>query len=319
MSFRIDPRLPLTAEVRRIARGEIEGMLQHLGAAQAKPDKSLHGCRKRIKRVRALLRLVRSGDRTFTDAENARYRDIAASLAGPREAAALIETIDRLTDAFPDQTAGGVLEPVRRNLRARRDGILADKDGLTAVIDAAASSCRAGLEQIDTLVLPSHPEKAADVLTDGSRNAMHKARNALHRSSTRGDPDDFHDLRKAVKAHAMHLSLLKNLWPAPIRAQRKAVEALGEKLGDLHDIFVLRAMIGNDSDALGSRTETKLLDRLLKRAERKLGRTCLKEASRLFSDSPKRSAKKLARKARHDMAESASRRNNAPPPREVAS
>ena len=110
MSFRIDPRLPLTAEVRRIARGEIEGMLQHLDAAQAKPDKSMHGCRKRIKRMRALLRLVRSGDRSFTDAENARYRDISASLAGPREAAALIETIDRLADAFPDQTAGGVLE-----------------------------------------------------------------------------------------------------------------------------------------------------------------------------------------------------------------
>ena len=116
----------------------------------------------------------------------------------------------------------------------------------------------------------------------------------------------------------MHLSLLKKLWPAPIRAKRKAVEALGEKLGDLHDVFVLRAMIGKDSDALGSRTETKLLDRLLKRSERKLSKTCLSEASRLFSDSPKRSAKKLASKARHDMGESASRRNNAPLPREAA-
>ena len=61
-------------------------------------------------------------------------------------------------------------------------------------------------------------------------------------------------------------------------------------------------MIGEDSDALGSRAETKLLDRLLKRSERKLRKTCLSEASQLFSDSPKRSAKKLARKARHGMA-----------------
>ena len=222
MSFRIDPRLPLTAEVRRIARDEIETMLRHLDAAEARPDKSVHACRKAIKRLRALLRLVRSGDRSFTDAENARYRDISASLAGPREAAALIETIDRLADAFPEQTAGGVLEPVRRKLRARRDGILADSDAMKAAIEAAASSCRAGLEQIDTLVLPSHPEQAADILADGARDAMRRARNALHRSRDRGDPDDFHDLRKAVKAHAMHLSLLDRLWPAPIRAKAQA-------------------------------------------------------------------------------------------------
>ena len=53
MSFRIDPRLPLTAEVRRIAKDEIEAMLRHLASAAERPDKAMHGCRKRIKRLRA--------------------------------------------------------------------------------------------------------------------------------------------------------------------------------------------------------------------------------------------------------------------------
>ena len=124
MSYPIDPRLPLTSEVRRIAVEEIEGALGHLAAARDDPDTALHECRKRLKSLRALLRLVRSGDEAFAQAENARYRDASAGLAGPREATALIETVDRLAEAFPDETADGTLSPVRDRLVARYDSVL---------------------------------------------------------------------------------------------------------------------------------------------------------------------------------------------------
>jgi CHAD domain-containing protein len=132
---------------------------------------------------------------------------------------------------------------------------------------------------------------------------MRRARKSLQKAETRGEPDDFHDLRKAVKAHSMHLSLLKKLWPSSVKAQRKAVDALGELLGELHDVFVLRALIEDEGKPLGGGAETRLLARLLKRSERKLRKACLAEASKLFSDSPRHSAKKLARKARDDLAE----------------
>ena len=52
--------------------------LGHLAAARDEPDKALHECRKRLKSLRALLRLVRSGDKAFVRAENARYREVSA-------------------------------------------------------------------------------------------------------------------------------------------------------------------------------------------------------------------------------------------------
>jgi CHAD domain-containing protein len=305
MSYRIDPRLPLTAEVSRIATEEIDGALRHLAAAHDNPDKALHQCRKRLKSLRALLRLVRSGDEAVVRAENARYREASARLAGPREATALIETVDRLSQAFPDETAGGALDPVRDRLVARRNFILNDGEGLAAAVDAAAAACRTGLKQIEKLSLPDQPESAADVLADGARKTMRRAGKALQKAETRGEADDFHDLRKAVKAHSLHLSLLKKLWPSPVREKRKAVDALGEQLGDLHDIFVLRALLQDESRPLGGPAETRLLARLLKRSERKLKKACVAEASELFSDSPRRATKKLARKVRHDLAEAA--------------
>lgn len=301
MSFRIDPRLPLTGEVRRILADEIGKALVHLDAARDRPEQAVHKCRKRLKNARALLRLVRSGDETFCQTENQCYREVSALLAGPRQATALIETIDRLADAFPEHSAGGGLDAVRDRLVMRQHELHAGT-GLDAAIGAAAAACREGLEHIDRLALPDQPEQAADILAEGARATLRRARKALDKAGSRGEADDFHDLRKAAKTHSMHLSLLGRLWPTPIKARRKAVDELGERLGELHDVFVMRALLDADGEPLGPPGDTKLLGKLLKRSEKSLRKACLAEAAELFGDSPKRSTKKLARKARDDLA-----------------
>ncbi|RWA64737.1 CHAD domain-containing protein [Mesorhizobium sp.] len=301
MSFRIDPRLPLTGEVRRILADEIGKALGHLETARDKPEQGLHKCRKRLKNVRALLRLVRSGDESFCQTENECYKQVSALLAGPREATALIETVDRLADAFPERTAGGGLDAVRDRLVLRQHELHAGP-GLDAAINTAEAACREGLERIDGLSLPDQPEQAADILADGARATLRRAKKALDKAGSRGEADDFHDLRKAAKTHSMHLSLLGRLWPTPIKARRKAVDKLGELLGELHDVFVMRALLAADGEPLGPPGDTTLLRKLLKRSEKSLGKACLTEAAELFGDSPKRSARKLARKARDDLA-----------------
>ncbi|MDX8539878.1 CHAD domain-containing protein [Mesorhizobium abyssinicae] len=301
MSFRIDPRLPLTGEVRRILADEVGKALAHLETAREKPEQGLHKCRKRLKSVRALLRLVRSGDEPFCQTENECYKQVSALLAGPREATALIETVDRLAAAFPEQSAGGGLDAVRDRLVMRQHEMHAGA-GLDAAISAAAAACREGLGHIDRLSLPDQPEQAADILAEGARATLRRARKALDKAGSRGEADDFHDLRKAAKTHSMHLSLLGRLWPTPIKSRRKAVDSLGERLGDLHDVFVMRALLDADGEPLGPPEDTRLLAKLLKRSEKSLRKSCLADAIELFGDSPKRSTRKLARKARDDLA-----------------
>lgn len=301
MSFRIDPRLPLTGEVRRILGEEIGKALAHLAVARDQPEQALHKCRKRLKSARALLRLVRSGNETFCRTENQCYRQVAALLAGPREATALVETVDRLAAAFPEQVAGGGLDSVRDRLIARQHEMHAGA-GLDAAIGAATAACEEGLIRIERLLLPDLPEHAADVVAEGARKTLRRARKALDRAGSRGEAEDFHDLRKAAKTHSMHLSLLGRLWPTPIKVRRKAVDELGERLGELHDVFVMRVLLEADGEPLGDAQEKRLLGKLLKRSEKSLKKSCLAGAAELFGDSPKRSTKKLARNARDDLA-----------------
>ncbi|RWK57393.1 CHAD domain-containing protein [Mesorhizobium sp.] len=311
MSYRIDPRLPLTGEVRRILAGEIGKALVHLDAARERPEQALHKCRRRLKKVRSLLRLVRPGDEIFCSTENQCYREVAALLAEPREATALIETIDRLAKNFPEQSAGGGLDAVRDTLVARQHELHGGA-GLGGAIAAATAACEDGISRIDKLALPDQPEQAADVLAEGARITLRRARKALDKAGSRGDADDFHDLRKAAKTHGMHLSLLGRLWPTPIKARRKAVDELGEKLGELHDVFVLRTLLDAGERPLGSPQETRLLSKLLRRSEKSLKKTCLVAATDLFGERPRRSTRKLARKARDDLA--AAPREDASPP-----
>ena len=93
---------------------------------------------------------------------------MAALLAGPREATALVETIDRLAKNFPEQSAGGGLDAVRDRLVARQHELHGGA-GLGAAIAAATAACEEGISRIDTLALPDQPEQAADVLAEGAR------------------------------------------------------------------------------------------------------------------------------------------------------
>jgi CHAD domain-containing protein len=199
---------------------------------------------------------------------------------------------------------------VRDRLISRQHEIHAGA-GLDAAIGAATAACEEGLVRIERLLLPDLPEHAADVLADGARATLRRARKALDRAGSRGEAEDFHDLRKAAKTHSMHLSLLGRLWPTPIKVRRKAVDELGEKLGELHDVFVMRALLEADDEPLGDAQDTKLLGKLLKRSEKSLKKACLAGATELFGDSPKRSTKKLARNARDDLAGPAQEETNA--------
>ncbi|WP_406873444.1 CHAD domain-containing protein [Aminobacter sp. P9b] len=303
MSFRIDPRLTLTAEVRRIAGGEIDKIVAHLNVARDNPEKSLHSARKRIKALRALLRLVHPGDEAFCRAENNRYRDISLSIAGPRQATALIETIDRLIADFPEDADGAGLAGIRAMLARHRTETAYGQAGLGAVLDNAVAECQAGMVALEMLILPDHPENAADVLADGALATLRFARKALQQSRERGEPNDFHDLRKAVKTHAAHLALLRKLWPAPVKPRRERAEELGESLGELHDVFVMRALI-EAREAPFDGPEPKQLVRLLRRAEKALRKLCLADATKLFEEKPRRAARKLAKKARQDLNDS---------------
>src|SRR5262245_51916833 len=113
-AYRIDPGEPVPDEVRRVARGRIEHALDELrGRSDSTREEAVHEARKDMKKLRALLRLVRGelGERVYS-AENACFRDIARELAGVRDADVMLATLTDLEERYGELPgAGGKLRP----------------------------------------------------------------------------------------------------------------------------------------------------------------------------------------------------------------
>jgi CHAD domain-containing protein len=288
MSTRVDPRRPLAADVRRLLAEEIGKARASLEKARTDPNQGIHETRKRIKKVRALLRLVRSANENFYAAENARYRAIARSLAGARQATALVETLDRFIEEFPREAAA--LKAMRSRLAERcpesGDATLELNIALAieecVVGERAAARFRARGE-------------AADVFSTGVRKTLKRAGRALDAAGENGAAEDFHDLRKAVKTHAAHLALLTDIWPQGRRKRLDAADKLGTALGDLNDLAVIADLIEKTEEPLGSEKEIAALQKLIRRKHKSLTKDTLAAARALFDARPKDVAMRLAK------------------------
>ena len=81
--------------VERIARDQLDRALKELRGKSS--DAAIHRARKRLKTVRAVLRLVRPELTTGVfERENTAFRDIGRRLSVVRDADALLETIEDL-------------------------------------------------------------------------------------------------------------------------------------------------------------------------------------------------------------------------------
>ena len=103
-----------------MAHGRIGHALDELsGGTESSPDVAVHEARKDVKKLRALLRLVRSTTSgRVRRRENEALRDVGRSLSGVRDADVMLATLADLEESFPGdlppESAGALRESSRR-------------------------------------------------------------------------------------------------------------------------------------------------------------------------------------------------------------
>lgn len=291
MSFRIDPGAPLDAEIRRIAGEQIGKAVAELSAPKPgeDPHEAIHDVCKRMKKLRALFRLVRSGNEAFFKAENARYRDTARTLSAARDRTALIEALDSLHEHVPaslsTEAVDAAFAPLRQELEAKRRQALAAEGDLDALIAATIDALHASEAALEPLSF--RRRRWTEIVTGGYARTQAEARAALKRAEKSGDAGDLHELRKHVKYLGFHLALLAPLWPEAFAPMRDAAGKIGDDLGRDHDFSVLRAEIDAEKHAL--------VLALMDRCQAELQRDGLSASRRLLAEKPAAAEARIGR------------------------
>jgi CHAD domain-containing protein len=280
-AYRLKEGEPLSKAVERIARGRIDQALDELrGKTDSTPEEAVHGARKDMKKLRALLRLVRGelGEQRFAR-ENACFRDAARELAGARDADVMLETLGSL-----DLPAGLGWE-LRKVIQAshRRDGAGDDREaaGRNAVAILKEGRGRVGDWPLE--------DDSFEALAGGLERTYRRGRRDFKATRAKPSVEALHEWRKRVKDLWYHQTLLRRLWPPVMTAVGDEAHELSDRLGDDHDLAVL-------ADWFKEHTESDPdLQAAIDRRRAELQRDAFALGARLYADKPSAYVRRLER------------------------
>jgi hypothetical protein len=236
--------------------------------AEAGPGQSVHGARRRIKRLRSLSRLLRAalGEEPYANL-NAALRRAADALAGQRRAEALATAAKQLETSG---TAPGFWRPLAEahQLDHARAGDPAERllEARAAIAEAEAILSQAPLAAADR-------DLAARPLV----KTYAKARKRLHQALSSGNAEDLHEARKFVIHHLHHLSFLGGG-----KKRLAELEELRQLLGDLNDLDELEQLARQRSAPLPEKAVARL-----NKVRARLLDACAAVSRRLFRQGPK--------------------------------
>ena len=134
MPYRLAQDEGVVQGLRRIASEEIDSAIAHLRKEdEAARDKGIHEARKSIKKLRGLVRILMPGLGEAGSRENLRLRNTGRALSNLRDAAALIETVETLSEQHSADPAMEQLSVVRSALRRRLEQTVRGEDIRSAV------------------------------------------------------------------------------------------------------------------------------------------------------------------------------------------
>lgn len=221
VAFRLDLAQDPAAAVRAVAVEQLDDAIGQL-RDRPNPVKAVHEARKDLKKVRSLLRLAPPKGRRRL---NGAFRDIAAQLAGARDADVMVATVADLRGRYAGQLPARTFSTVSNRF--------ARSAAETTVDPAVIDSLEVQREAVATWRLRD-PDPAA-----GIARAYARGREDFRAARRRPTVDGLHEWRKRVKDLWYHASLLEDGWPGPLRALGDEAHALSDFLGDDHDLGVL--------------------------------------------------------------------------------
>jgi len=275
-----------------MVRKQLESALELLAETHAgPPDEVVHEARKCLKKLRAVLRLVRPQIREKTyRAENITFRDAARPLTEVRDAKALIEALDKLVECSKEQIGARSFGDIRKALEANLDAVrrqVLDEQSAFSVVGDVVSRARERVK--DWTAVPNRWLAIGKGLEDTYRRAAAAYKVAVADTSA----ETLHEWRKQAKYLRYQLEMLQPLSPQHLEELANKADEMGELLGDDHDLAVLRQMLNDDPDRFGEHEEREPLLALIDQRRSDLEQVAMRRGARFFKDGPRKFARRL--------------------------
>ena len=278
--------------VRRIAHEQLGRAITNLELAPTNRDEAIHEARKSLKRLRALVRLVRGelGEQVYRR-HNECMRDAARELAGLRDAAALREALEELLAWLGRRAPKSRFESVATWLASRHADHFHESG---SKLERLTADVRRRLQELDAEV-DTWPRRhdGWQVLATGLRRVFRRGRKEYAEMLWHPTDEALHCWRKRVKYLRYHHQLLQPIWPEIMDAAIDQADELGELLGKDHDLAILAEAAASGGRDAGPPSTIRALNRRIVERRMELQSRCRVLGQRIYVERPKDFVRRL--------------------------
>lgn len=275
----------MTKAVRRLCCERLDDALELL--EKGEHFDAVHDVRKKIKRLRALLRLVRSGigETAYHEATNA-MRSSAVQLNAMRDARVRSASLKDLARWSKGRIPRHALSKIQNALRQSRQ---AEEQKLGKTLDLAKQYLLEARLQSERLKVGPNNWKA---LGPGLKKIYSRGREAQALAKRRPSPENFHEWRKRVKDLSSQLRLVCPTQPRKITARIDELDHLGSLLGDDHDLFMLGQFVGKDPMLP---REKRAIEQVIAERQKELRSGALELGASFYAKNPNRFCRQVGK------------------------
>ena len=290
MAYRLKLKAHLALEVRRIALEQIE-IARNCLLHHDDPAAAVHDARRSLKRLRAMLRLVRPAlGETWFKQGNQQLAGLGQRLARTRDLDVMVLTLAKLENGAGGLPKG-LAERLKQSITQARN--TADQPRRLPAPDRNVGGALRRAEKL----FSTERLRGVDIdhVADGLRQCYRRARHAFHEAYECGSDEAFHEWRKSTQAHWRHMQLLGRSWPESIGARAGEAKELSRLLGDDHDLSVLLAYARNAESAELSSHDLAALRAACLSSQRQIRDLAKPHGERLFVERPRQLTRRVLR------------------------
>ena len=288
MAYRLKARESVSKGIKRIATEQIDRAIADLSTTdETNIDEAVHQARKRLKKTRAVVRLVR--DRMGKDLyrqENARYRDIGRKLANFRDARVQIAALDKLTLSYDEKVRkfADIRQELQANYHREYQRVLNE-----GIIISVKNELKDAKTQINNWKIKSSDWK---VVNKSLKRIYKEGYKGLDRAIIEPTVENLHDWRKRVKYLGYHLCILSPIWLEVMEAWVDRTDKISDYLGEDHDLAVLQEFVAKQPKRF-DRQSISDLTALIDRRREELQPKAISIGRRIYTEKDKRFVKRL--------------------------
>jgi CHAD domain-containing protein len=277
--------------LRRIAGGQLNVSIERLaGRTDEDLGTAVHETRKSLKRLRATVRLARDelGDEAYRR-DNVAFRDAGRRLGGARDNQVLLETLDALTDRYPDEAPPERLARFKRTL-AGQHGAAQRRLHEGAAIAEVLGELRRARARVGNWQLE---REGLDALAPGFKRIYRRGRRAYRTARQEPSTKNLHELRKRAKYLWYAAQIVRAAAPKKMKRIARRAHELSNLIGEDHDLALLAQRANERRDRFANETAAAELAVLVERRRAELQHEAMVLGRRVFRKKPRKVARAL--------------------------